>query len=185
MRCPFCWGEVRKTAYLFKKKKKWPHSSASFIRLGGCPTWSFQSSANQDCCNGIRLLRNTQAGASHAEASHSCCCESRGYTSNLKFSGSFTFSSLSQLCVCVPRPPLPANFTGDPPFHLNDVRGTGKAKSSKNSLSALQLVHLQDGSRFFEVSLGCSNICCDLKHTQLCYANFFIFNLLNFDFRVS
>lgn len=70
------------------------------------------------------------------------------------------------LLVCVLHPSLPANFTGDPPFHLDDVRRTGESEAPQNSLPALQLVHLQDGLSFLQLSLGRSNICCNLKHTH-------------------
>lgn len=58
---------------------------------------------------------------------------------------------------------LPAYFTCDTSFHLDDIRGTGESEASQNSLPALQLVHLQDSPSFLQLSLGCSNICCDLK----------------------
>lgn len=54
---------------------------------------------------------------------------------------------------------LPANFTGDSPFHLDDIRRAGEAEASQNSLPALQLVHLQDGPSFLQLSLGRSNVC--------------------------
>ena len=60
----------------------------------------------------------------------------------------------------------PADFTSDSAFHLDDVGGAGEAKASQNSLPALQLVHLQDGSGFLQLSLGGSNICPNLKHTH-------------------
>lgn len=40
---------------------------------------------------------------------------------------------------------LPADFTGHPSFHLNNIRGAGEPQAPQNSLPALQLVHLQDG----------------------------------------
>lgn len=68
------------------------------------------------------------------------------------------------VCVCICCPSLPANFTGDPPFHLDDIRRTGKTETSQDSLPALQLVHLQDGPSFLQLSLGRPNICRDLRH---------------------
>lgn len=68
--------------------------------------------------------------------------------------------------VCALCASLPADFTGNPPFHLDDVGGTGEAEASQNSLPALQLVHLQDGPSFLQLSLGCSNVCGDLKNTH-------------------
>lgn len=60
------------------------------------------------------------------------------------------------------RPPLPADFTGDPPFHLDDVGRTGEAEAPQDSLPALELVHLQDGARFLQLQLGRSNLSGDL-----------------------
>lgn len=62
---------------------------------------------------------------------------------------------------------LPANFTCDPSFHLDDIRRTGESEASQDSLPALQLVHLQDGPGFFQLSLGCSDVSCDLKNTHM------------------
>lgn len=53
---------------------------------------------------------------------------------------------------------VPADFTGDPAFHFDDIRGAGEAESSENSLSALQLVHLQDGAGFLQLPFGGSNL---------------------------
>ena len=69
---------------------------------------------------------------------------------------------------CVLRSSLPADFTSDAPFHLDDIRGTGEAESAQNPLAALQLVHLQDGPSFLQLLFGSSNICRDLKHGDTC-----------------
>lgn len=71
------------------------------------------------------------------------------------------------LCTVVSTVPfLPANFTGNSAFHLDHIRGAGEAEAPQNSLPALQLVHLQHGPSFLQLSLGRSNVCCDLKHTH-------------------
>lgn len=79
-------------------------------------------------------------------------------------------SSIVSTCiqiVCSVCHSSPADFTGHPAFHLDDIRGTGEAEASQHPLPALQLVHLQDGPSFLQLSLGRSNICCDLKHTRV------------------
>lgn len=59
--------------------------------------------------------------------------------------------------------PLPADFTGHPSFHLDDIRGAGEAQPPQDSLPALELVHLQDGLSLLQLPLGCPNICSDLN----------------------
>lgn len=61
---------------------------------------------------------------------------------------------------------LPADFTGHPSFHLDDIGGAGESQAPQNSLPALQLVHLQDGLSFLQLPLGCSDICSDLERRQ-------------------
>lgn len=65
------------------------------------------------------------------------------------------------------RPAVPADFTGDPPLHLNDIRRAGESEAPQNSLPALELVHLQDGPSFLQLPLGRSNICCNLKQKHM------------------
>jgi len=36
------------------------------------------------------------------------------------------------------------DFTGDPAFHVNDVRGTGETQTTENPFPALEFFHLQD-----------------------------------------
>lgn len=59
--------------------------------------------------------------------------------------------------------PLPADFTGHPSFHLDDVGGAGESQTPQDSLPALELVHLQDGLSLLQLPLGCPNICSDLN----------------------
>lgn len=58
---------------------------------------------------------------------------------------------------------LPADFTGHPSFHLDDVGGAGESQTPQDSLPALQLVHLQDSLSLLQLPLGCPNICSDLN----------------------
>lgn len=67
----------------------------------------------------------------------------------------------------MPRSSLPADFTGDSSFHLDDIRRAGESKAPQNSLPALQLIHLQNGPSFLQLSLGRANIRSNLRHTPI------------------
>lgn len=56
------------------------------------------------------------------------------------------------------RSQLPADFTSNPSFHLNNIWRRGKPQSSQNTLAAFQFIHLQDSSGFLQFSLCYFNI---------------------------
>lgn len=61
----------------------------------------------------------------------------------------------------------PADLTGHPPLHLDDIRGAGEAETPQHSLPALELVHLQDSSGLLQLSLGCPDLGGDLNNRQI------------------
>lgn len=61
----------------------------------------------------------------------------------------------------------PADLTGHPPLHLDDVRRAGEAEAPQNSLPALELVHLQDGAGLLQLPLGCPDLGGDLNNREI------------------
>lgn len=105
--------------------------------------------------------RTSTVPSAHWTSHHYCGAHSR-----IKRSVPEVPVQLNTICWRAPRPSLPADFAGYPPFHLDDVGRTGEPEAPQNSLPAFQLVHLQDGPSFLQLPLGCPDICCNLKHTH-------------------
>lgn len=66
---------------------------------------------------------------------------------------------------------LPAQFTSDSPFQLDNVRCTAILESSQHTLSALELIHLQQGLGLLQFVLCCLVFILILKNIFLvkCY----------------
>lgn len=60
----------------------------------------------------------------------------------------------------------PADLTSHAPLHLDDVRGRGEPQAPQDTFAALELIHLQDGSCFLQLSLRGLNVHCDLGHRK-------------------
>lgn len=78
----------------------------------------------------------------------------------------------------------PADLTGHPPLHLDDVRRAGEAEAPQHSLSALELVHLQDGASLLQLSLGCPDLGGDLSNREINGSIIIIKCVLGFSFSV-